>query len=408
MKPITIVGGGLAGLTLGIGLRRKGVPVTICEAGHYPRHRVCGEFISGQGQDALARLGLCEPLVEAGAISARTATFVLGELQSPVRPLPVAALCLSRFEMDAVLARHFCDLGGELRQQERWRDNDAGEGVVWANGRRAQTRERGWRWFGLKVHARNVASVADLEMHGSANGYVGITRLKDSEFNVCGLFRRPAAAREGAPAWTDAIKTIGRRAWLREKAAEGSRTPKPSAAQCALEKRASVLECGCPLPLSSAGGRDRHFTSHSAWTELLRGAPGTPLRARLADAVFDESSFCSIAGLSLRPQRARDRSECCVGDALTMIPPVTGNGMSMAFEAAELAIAPVAAYGRGEFTWARASQTLARACDEAFSRRLAWARWLQWMMFAPALRRGLGRVMLNSELVWQVMFARTR
>ena len=59
-KPITIVGGGLAGLTLGIGLRRRGVPVTVWEAGHYPRHRVCGEFISGRGQETLSRLGLRE------------------------------------------------------------------------------------------------------------------------------------------------------------------------------------------------------------------------------------------------------------------------------------------------------------------------------------------------------------
>jgi NADPH-dependent 2,4-dienoyl-CoA reductase/sulfur reductase-like enzyme len=41
-KSITIVGGGLAGLTLGIGLRQRSVPVTIQEAANYPRHRVCG------------------------------------------------------------------------------------------------------------------------------------------------------------------------------------------------------------------------------------------------------------------------------------------------------------------------------------------------------------------------------
>ena len=46
MRAVTIIGGGLAGLTLGIGLRQRGVPVTISEAGDYPRHRVCGEFIS--------------------------------------------------------------------------------------------------------------------------------------------------------------------------------------------------------------------------------------------------------------------------------------------------------------------------------------------------------------------------
>lgn len=75
MKPITIVGGGLAGLTLGVGLRQRGVPVAIHEAGHYPRHRVCGEFISGRGQATLARLGLRELFDQAGAVSARTTAF---------------------------------------------------------------------------------------------------------------------------------------------------------------------------------------------------------------------------------------------------------------------------------------------------------------------------------------------
>ena len=53
-RPLTIVGGGLAGLTLGIALRQRGVPVTIWEAGHYPRHRVCGEFICGRGRETLS------------------------------------------------------------------------------------------------------------------------------------------------------------------------------------------------------------------------------------------------------------------------------------------------------------------------------------------------------------------
>src|SRR4051812_14063636 len=71
-KPITIIGGGLAGPALGIGLRPRSIPVTVWEAGHYPRHRVCCEFISGCGHETLARLGLRERLLEAGAIPART------------------------------------------------------------------------------------------------------------------------------------------------------------------------------------------------------------------------------------------------------------------------------------------------------------------------------------------------
>jgi len=74
-KPITIAGGGLAGLTLGIGLRQRGVPVTLQEGGRYPRHRVCGEFISGRGQETLARFGLRDLLERAGAMGANTAAF---------------------------------------------------------------------------------------------------------------------------------------------------------------------------------------------------------------------------------------------------------------------------------------------------------------------------------------------
>src|ERR1700682_1779587 len=94
-KPITIIRGGLAGLTLGIGLRRLKIPVTIWEAGHYPRHRVCGEFISGRGQEVLRRLGLLEDFKQSGATMSRTASFFLGNAKSPVRAVDPPALCLS-------------------------------------------------------------------------------------------------------------------------------------------------------------------------------------------------------------------------------------------------------------------------------------------------------------------------
>ena len=92
MKAITVIGGGLAGLTLGIGLRQCGVPVTIWEAGRYPRHRVCGEFISGNGQAVLERLGLLPRCHQAGAVYACTAMFVAGASRSPVRQLATPAL----------------------------------------------------------------------------------------------------------------------------------------------------------------------------------------------------------------------------------------------------------------------------------------------------------------------------
>jgi hypothetical protein len=67
-------------------LRQREVPVTIHEAGHYPRHRVCGEFISGRGQATLARLGLRELINQAGAVSARTAAFFSATKSTAPRP----------------------------------------------------------------------------------------------------------------------------------------------------------------------------------------------------------------------------------------------------------------------------------------------------------------------------------
>ncbi|HXC37041.1 MAG TPA: hypothetical protein VNV43_14275, partial [Candidatus Acidoferrales bacterium] len=113
-------------------------------------------------------------------------------------------------------------------------------------------------------------------------------------------------------------------------------------------------------------------------------------------------------GLSLQPQQATTRAEICVGDAITMIPPVTGNGMSMAFESAELAAAPLAAWSRGELSWNEARKKIARDCDAVFSRRLAWAKWLQKIVLTPALQNPLVTLAARSDWFWRMAFEHTR
>jgi flavin-dependent dehydrogenase len=103
-----------------------------------------------------------------------------------------------------------------------------------------------------------------------------------------------------------------------------------------------------------------------------------------------------------------DEQDCCIGDAVTMIPPVTGNGMSMAFESAEIAIDPLCGYSRGETTWHEARDAIVHACDTAFADRLTWALRLQRLMFSPVVRTPLAKVLLRSDSIWNFMFAKTR
>ena len=101
---IHIVGGGLAGLTLGIRLRQEGVPVTVWEAGHYPRHRVCGEVLSGEGFAILGRLDLADAALNAGGQLGHTAAFFASGKSSRLMKLLSPALCIDRYTLDALLA----------------------------------------------------------------------------------------------------------------------------------------------------------------------------------------------------------------------------------------------------------------------------------------------------------------
>jgi len=187
------------------------------------------------------------------------------------------------------------------------------EGWVTATGRKPAIREEGWRWIGLKAHAFDLPMGNELEMHLTPHGYVGLCAVEENRVNVCGLFR----TREAVP----------------------------------------------DLALR--------------WQNWLSGEPGSALHRRLLGARWDENSFSSVAAISLRPRRAAKQSGVRVGDALTMIPPLTGNGMSMAVEGAFLAAEPLAGWSRGNEDWTSCSDRIAKALDRAFASRLIWARGLQ-------------------------------
>jgi len=182
LRPIEILGGGLAGLSLGLALQRAGVPTTIFEAGHYPRHRVCGEFIAGLKEKTIEALGLEEILSDAqrhhGVNWYRRDRLVRQQtLSNP-------AIALSRFALDARLAEAFEKAGGRLMLGSRITDKTTPPGRVHATGRRRAASA----WLGLKLHVRGFSLANDLEFHLGNQAYVGLCGIEREEVNVCGLF----------------------------------------------------------------------------------------------------------------------------------------------------------------------------------------------------------------------------
>jgi len=321
MKPLKIIGGGLAGLSLGIKLRQAGVPVTVMEAGQYPRHRVCGEFLSGHGRELLQELGVYEPAMQAGALEAKTTRFYLGDQVSPLLELPSPAFCFSRYRLDELMARIFVELGGDLQTGVRYQ-GEYGEGVIRATGRQVQTEVEGWRWIGLKAHARNVSLDADLEMHLMPDGYVGLCRIEGGEVNVCGLFR--------------------------------TKEPQPNL--------------------------------RNTWRNLLSGQINSTLSKKCSQDCFIEESFCVVAALPIQQYMLGKLPGIGVGDSMAMIPPVTGNGMSLAIESALNVASALINYSAERITWQTAEALARQSYNKQYGARLRWAGRLQAGIFMPYLR----------------------
>ncbi len=300
---IVIAGGGLAGLALGIGLLRRGAEVELHEALAYPRHRVCGEFISGVAPSTLETLGIEECFWDAQKLE--SAVWSNGCRQ--IGAMAVRGMGISRWRLDRELGEKFQALGGCLHTGSRIVPR---EGVVWAAGRP----KRESPWIGLKCHARNLPLEADLEMFSGPGGYAGLAKIEDGRVNVCGLFRK---------------KNL--------RAAKGT---------------ALLLE-------------------------TLRGAGLESLANRLESAELDEKSFCGVAGFRMGWQRGPEFS---IGDAANMIPPFTGNGMSMAFESAECALEPALEFSKGNLSWNEAAAVCAKSQRRRFRKRLAASSALHWIL----------------------------
>lgn len=366
---IEIIGGGLAGLSLGLALQRAGVSTTIAEAGTYPRHRVCGEFITGLDARTISQLQLA-PLLDDAVRNHDLAWFADGRLVR-VESLPAPALGLSRHTLDRRLADAYVAADGVLRCNMRVTDTSPRPGRVFATGRRSGRP----CWIGLKLHAAGCALARDLELHLGRECYVGLSRIENGRVNICGLFR----CRKPSGGSIDAAVPAGQ----------------------AAASAAGPASVGLP---ATAGRNNAARLPPALFLAHLELGGLTALAARLRSIHLVPGTFCATTMRDFDPPVLFPHG-IRIGDAGAMIPPFTGNGMAMAFQSAAVALEPLRRFALGAASWPETCHATHTALRSRFRMRLVSAGILHPFLLRPRRQRWLAVICRARLLPFRPLYA---
>jgi len=183
------------------------------EAKDFPRHRVCGEFVSAESLDVLAGLlqdVSAEKLFQASPVIDRM-RLLLGErvISAAVAPPGVS---ISRYELDAllweaarqagVLTHSNCEVVSSDGDGPFTLQTSSGRfstrALIVAAGRWSQfttnrTVPPGPKWIGLKAHFQEPWSEASTDLYFFTNGYCGVQPVARGVVNACAMVRSDQA-----------------------------------------------------------------------------------------------------------------------------------------------------------------------------------------------------------------------
>lgn len=217
---VLILGGGVAGCAASIALARKGRKVTLIEREITPRHKVCGEFLSGEALEDLHALGI--DVASLGAVPIDYVRLAAAR-RAAAAPLPFPAASLTRKTLDtslfaeAIAAGVQVERGRSVQALNRtaantWRvtldDGTTREAptAFLATGKhdlRGHTRpEDPQRWVAFKMYFRLApAQAAELarasELMLYPGGYGGIQPVEGGIANLCCVVQQKHLARVG-------------------------------------------------------------------------------------------------------------------------------------------------------------------------------------------------------------------
>jgi flavin-dependent dehydrogenase len=210
---VLILGGGVAGCAASIALARRGRSVTLVEREPAPRHKVCGEFLSGEALEDLHALGI--DVASLGAVPINYVRLAAAR-RAAQAPLPFPAASLTRRALDTALIAAAVDAGVRVEcgrtvqslsrtANNLWRASlDDGSvrqapTVFLATGKhdlRGHGRPKDpHQWIGFKMYYRmspaqtvDLADASELTLY--AGGYGGIQPVEGGITNFCCVVQR--------------------------------------------------------------------------------------------------------------------------------------------------------------------------------------------------------------------------
>ncbi len=218
-----IVGAGPAGASLSIRLANANFPVTLIERERFPRHKLCGEFISPECLLHFERLGVKQRMADAGGRTITETVFHAMNRKSVTIPsewFGGPALSLSRSRMDEILLDQARSEGVEILEGasvvglemnsgsvRSLKARSAGDAIdlqadifIDATGRSRvlsklirreeklidRTRTRPSLYVGYKAHLNGVDIAPNIcEMHSFPGGYGGLSPVEIGLTNFC-------------------------------------------------------------------------------------------------------------------------------------------------------------------------------------------------------------------------------
>ncbi|OUD31770.1 NAD(P)/FAD-dependent oxidoreductase [Flavobacterium sp. FPG59] len=207
-KEVIIIGGGLAGLTAAIHLSKIGLQVTVIEKNSFPKHKVCGEYISNEVLPYFNWLGL--DLSHLNPTHITILEFSTSSGKTIKSNLPLGGFGISRFELDYYLyqkaIKNGCTFLQDTVEEINYSNNEfnvrsannsilKSEIVIGAFGKRSNIDQKMNRdfitkkshWLAVKAHYKGDFPNDLVGLHNFKGGYCGVSKVENDSINICYL-----------------------------------------------------------------------------------------------------------------------------------------------------------------------------------------------------------------------------